>query len=107
MIRRPPRSTLLPYTTLFRSHVITPGLKMQKPKRAVGFGREVKCGVRPLYLDQGAGNGRARFVANRAGQAAVLRLRNGRGGERYRDKCADDELLHDTSVADSYDIGGH
>src|SRR5947208_5145249 len=24
MIRRPPRSTLFPYTTLFRSHMITP-----------------------------------------------------------------------------------
>src|SRR3989442_11580493 len=26
MIRRPPRSTLFPYTTLFRSHVYQPGL---------------------------------------------------------------------------------
>src|SRR3989454_12031279 len=26
MIRRPPRSTLFPYTTLFRSHVIDPGV---------------------------------------------------------------------------------
>src|SRR3712207_8400748 len=25
MIRRPPRSTLFPYTTLFRSHVVRPG----------------------------------------------------------------------------------
>src|SRR2546430_17520504 len=24
MIRRPPRSTLFPYTTLFRSHIVTP-----------------------------------------------------------------------------------
>src|SRR2546426_8439991 len=33
MIRRPPRSTLFPYTTLFRSH--TPGLipQVQKPKK--------------------------------------------------------------------------
>src|SRR3712207_7290740 len=28
MIRRPPRSTLFPYTTLFRSHVV-PALRMQ------------------------------------------------------------------------------
>src|SRR2546425_2512499 len=27
MIRRPPRSTLFPYTTLFRSHSITPSLQ--------------------------------------------------------------------------------
>src|SRR2546426_4568464 len=28
MIRRPPRSTLFPYTTLFRSHVEAPGQKL-------------------------------------------------------------------------------
>src|SRR5258708_31975328 len=27
MIRRPPRSTLFPYTTLFRSHVLLPGFR--------------------------------------------------------------------------------
>src|SRR3989442_6782704 len=27
MIRRPPRSTLFPYTTLFRSHLIAPDLR--------------------------------------------------------------------------------
>src|SRR3712207_6887962 len=34
MIRRPPRSTLFPYTTLFRSHVHIPDLP--------GFGRSTK-----------------------------------------------------------------
>src|SRR5688572_31356188 len=28
MIRRPPRSTLFPYTTLFRSHLFSSGLKI-------------------------------------------------------------------------------
>src|SRR5690349_23414737 len=28
MIRRPPRSTLFPYTTLFRSHVGNPGVRV-------------------------------------------------------------------------------
>src|SRR2546422_11027636 len=31
MIRRPPRSTLFPYTTLFRSHVLRPAPVGQKP----------------------------------------------------------------------------
>src|SRR5256885_698732 len=29
MIRRPPRSTLFPYTTLFRSELVVPGLSAQ------------------------------------------------------------------------------
>src|SRR2546430_10682463 len=29
MIRRPPRSTLFPYTTLFRSHVWPPGTRLE------------------------------------------------------------------------------
>src|SRR3712207_9002171 len=36
MIRRPPRSTLFPYTTLFRSEV---GLQQLLRRRAKGFGR--------------------------------------------------------------------
>src|SRR3712207_8937288 len=32
MIRRPPRSTLFPYTTLFRSEEITPGPGAQRPQ---------------------------------------------------------------------------
>src|SRR2546426_7525133 len=38
MIRRPPRSTLFPYTTLFRSHGGTPApalLDLQQPRRVV------------------------------------------------------------------------
>src|SRR5256886_6817086 len=34
MIRRPPRSTLFPYTTLFRSHFTrTQGVRTQNPRR--------------------------------------------------------------------------
>src|SRR2546425_9702571 len=50
MIRRPPRSTLFPYTTLFRSH--RPARPHQRPDRALrrlpqetGKG----CGERPRY----------------------------------------------------------
>src|SRR5256885_9328943 len=34
MIRRPPRSTLFPYTTLFRSHMPTPATPINTPATA-------------------------------------------------------------------------
>src|SRR3989449_957080 len=42
MIRRPPRSTLFPYTTLFRSNLITSGIPLS---------RERLARLRPLGLD--------------------------------------------------------
>src|SRR5258708_31772902 len=54
MIRRPPRSTLFPYTTLFRSRVETPGVALAPA--AVAAARLV-CGV-----------GRARAVPAGAAQ---------------------------------------
>src|SRR2546427_5929445 len=45
MIRRPPRSTLFPYTTLFRSHPPSPG------------GRQTRPATRPRY-DRGRGTRR-------------------------------------------------
>src|SRR5256885_11088030 len=38
MIRRPPRSTLFPYTTLFRSHELTHGLSNRLIGNASGLG---------------------------------------------------------------------
>src|SRR3712207_8226197 len=66
MIRRPPRSTLFPYTTLFRSHVeaVTPGLEQ----------------VRAVALaDQGADDAVALVAADRGdadevGEVAGARL---------------------------------
>src|SRR2546426_3048109 len=46
MIRRPPRSTLFPYTTLFRSHVEKPppSLRKKRPELTKRFERVVmKC----------------------------------------------------------------
>src|SRR2546427_7447292 len=36
MIRRPPRSTLFPYTTLFRSHVEQPGAQVERRRADLG-----------------------------------------------------------------------
>src|SRR3989442_8314967 len=41
MIRRPPRSTLFPYTTLFRSRVALHRLAVRRHELAVGVEREV------------------------------------------------------------------
>src|SRR2546427_9536520 len=46
MIRRPPRSTLFPYTTLFRSGIVTPVIELRK-------GEIVRRGIElgaPLHL---------------------------------------------------------
>src|SRR3989442_7465045 len=50
MIRRPPRSTLFPYTTLFRSHVtvFTPRLKVEPlaaEQETIGLGSTVSLAV--------------------------------------------------------------
>src|SRR2546422_7139828 len=45
MIRRPPRSTLFPYTTLFRSQVVT----WAKQGREVAFRELVRRYERPLF----------------------------------------------------------
>src|SRR3712207_8716949 len=37
MIRRPPRSTLFPYTTLFRSHVVEDLVGIDRPERLVAL----------------------------------------------------------------------
>src|SRR5690349_22558083 len=52
MIRRPPRSTLFPYTTLFRS--VCPAGRARPPRHA-----------RAVGLRQDDGGGRARAVARR------------------------------------------
>src|SRR5256885_8329301 len=50
MIRRPPRSTLFPYTTLFRSHDLRP-----EQERALGV--EDRIAPAAPVEDQGAGRG--------------------------------------------------
>src|SRR5438552_6685914 len=55
MIRRPPRSTLFPYTTLFRSRRLEPAELPGAPKQ-VGRDR-AEGGVRVDHLPRGVGRG--------------------------------------------------
>src|SRR2546422_7570391 len=55
MIRRPPRSTLFPYTTLFRSHVRpTPVVSARPPSQARHRGPRFLCLERHLRQVQGS-----------------------------------------------------
>src|SRR5690349_23158463 len=48
MIRRPPRSTLFPYTTLFRSRVRVPAVGA-RPGGVPGFGTQERAGRRRCH----------------------------------------------------------
>src|SRR5256886_6567447 len=67
MIRRPPRSTLFPYTTLFRSEVVAKGAPADRPGRLRGGGEHELLSLRGrLAEDSGQGGVeqvRARIVA--------------------------------------------
>src|SRR3712207_8123082 len=55
MIRRPPRSTLFPYTTLFRSEAAAPALRHQHALAFFGeVGDELRPSLRILFVDQRA-----------------------------------------------------
>src|SRR5258707_6092882 len=48
MIRRPPRSTLFPYTTLFRSHNIKGAMAIPHPYGRLQFGADLDLHFRTL-----------------------------------------------------------
>src|SRR2546430_4543472 len=56
MIRRPPRSTLFPYTTLFRSHASSQGMSMMLPNLAAITGTPIER-IRLHAKDVGGGFG--------------------------------------------------
>src|SRR5258708_17721667 len=60
MIRRPPRSTLFPYTTLFRSAVLESAVRLNP---WVG---EPQMVLAQLYLSAGRADGAARAAARRS-----------------------------------------
>src|SRR5437016_10272506 len=67
MIRRPPRSTLFPYTTLFRSRVLTRTLVLHLPGAAGETGRWCALGglERPRDPTSGPRAGPFTFIAPR------------------------------------------
>src|SRR2546430_15747268 len=67
MIRRPPRSTLFPYTTLFRSHV-PPQLRVAHLVRRLGLGEQ--GGGRLAQRGDPEGVELERWLAARAEQVA-------------------------------------
>src|SRR5689334_23866225 len=73
MFRRPPSSTLFPYTTLFRSRLVRP-----RDLRGADEGRELHrllVGVRPLEDVGAAGRACLRAYARRAREQALDRDR--------------------------------
>src|SRR2546422_8987111 len=53
MIRRPPRSTLFPYTTLFRSHQVSPGSKGLEDRAGTGLlGEPHDDGPEPVWDEE-------------------------------------------------------
>src|SRR2546422_2400297 len=70
MIRRPPRSTLFPYTTLFRSGIATARSNLFE-RAAIGFEADYACGHPAKPSRAVTGDGIARTVTNRAVNPAV------------------------------------
>src|SRR2546427_2896019 len=73
MIRRPPRSTLFPYTTLFRSHRGPDTRERKGSRRACGRGGD---GVSNARCRRGDG------ARQRSKAARAARRRRGRGEDR-------------------------
>src|SRR5258705_7176479 len=68
MIRRPPRSTLFPYTTLFRSNTCTLGGAHGSPQRSEGPPMKAQLPVREAILN------RRTYEAPAEGRSDKLRL---------------------------------
>src|SRR2546430_15135335 len=88
MIRRPPRSTLFPYTTLFRSEDVAPVLKLAHELRDRGVPVEYALRDAPIrkQLELAAARGAPRAVIvgpdeRKAKEAGVRDLKSGRQRE--------------------------
>src|SRR5256885_5694535 len=87
MIRRPPRSTLFPYTTLFRSVTHIGDVGHTLVAGPTGMGKSVLLATMAMQFRRYRGSRIFAFDMGRSIRAAIL----GMGGEHY-DLGADDEI---------------
>src|SRR3712207_7927944 len=72
MIRRPPRSTLFPYTTLFRSNSSSSssgGREMVPERSSISSSLPFSASRRTLAIFRPGATGRGRFATRRAGRS--------------------------------------
>src|SRR5256885_8216164 len=82
MIRRPPRSTLFPYTTLFRSAVVIPSVADRMPERI----------TRLVFVDSGPlpdGMSHTQFTSpeDQARDAELVRTRSEEHTSEFQSPC--------------------
>src|SRR5256886_14754787 len=73
MIRRPPRSTLFPYTTLFRSVAGVAAQELQLPLRLDALGDHFHAETAP-HLDDGAHDGGVAGIVGRVAHEGLVDL---------------------------------
>src|SRR3712207_9001550 len=86
MIRRPPRSTLFPYTTLFRSRLLGARLAVHGVRRAA-------AGDQPGLRDDGAFLHRAAAARHRVAAGAAGRRRRARRSEEHTSELQSRQYL--------------
>src|SRR3712207_9528724 len=84
MIRRPPRSTLFPYTTLFRSDAVEAGL-LQLAEQGEVLGRDVRGPQEQVHPDFHGGFSRIR--GRRPGDRKSTRLNSSHANISYAVFC--------------------
>src|SRR2546425_6443462 len=100
MIRRPPRSTLFPYTTLFRSlpvgpHVRTPDARHRRLHPAEAEPREGRGGDETERERESEGHSAARGQPHEGPRRLARRLHGAEDGERSERDGVDDEAIHE------------
>src|SRR5688572_32097998 len=92
MIRRPPRSTLFPYTTLFRSRARSSRLHHEHPRRrrrhrVAGLGGDAAADVSPLLREEGLVDRPPRGLGGGRGDRKSTRLNSSHSQISYAVFC--------------------